>query len=397
MLSAVGETRLMPGPEIDCLVINAKTGYSRSNHSWILSRMMRDFEWWFPRLVKPAERHKLESLREQSKDPQNVRVGLCISVWQCTKASGRGSGDFVYWIGLLVAVLQIAIAAIPWGLYGEWFTFMVTTAGTVLAFASSALPQWAEEKVGVRHWTERKDIILTEGNGAHDAILLLGCQDGLDLEALAGPYRLLKSPWTTRILSVTLATLWVALLLSVAGWQQHTWYILGVGILGLLHNVFVAGKKRQPEAFGIHLAYEETILETKVMKTLWELEGRYPRAGKAILSVFFPGSLRKREERLWEFAEKRYQALKNLADDRSPAKEHWSRLPPLFSPNGHAYLDDIPEEGPYEGPADNQCANAKSPHYVLDMPSDVAGTPDASSPARRPSSEQAVPGATSHI
>ena len=38
MLSAVGDNRLMPNPEVDCCVINAKNGYNRSNYSWERSR-----------------------------------------------------------------------------------------------------------------------------------------------------------------------------------------------------------------------------------------------------------------------------------------------------------------------------------------------------------------------
>ncbi|KAI5211049.1 hypothetical protein AUEXF2481DRAFT_39077 [Aureobasidium subglaciale EXF-2481] len=379
MLSAVGEARLMPRPEIDCIVINAKTGYSRNNNSWILSRMLRDFEFWYPRLLRPAERQRISQSRRDCNDLE-VRIALRVSVWRCDEVSGRGEGDFVYWTGFLVAAIQISISAIPWAIYKEWFTFFVTTAGTMLALASGALPQWSEEKINVPRWAKKKDIFLTTGNGAQDAILFLGCDNSLDLEALAGPYRDIRSPWFTRICSMILATLWIALLISVAGWQQHTWYLLSVGIIGLVHNIFVAGKQRQPEAFGIKLKYEQMIAEPKVMGTLWKLEEVHPRAGKALIDVFFPGDLSEREKHLWAFAERRYRATKNFREreelklssqieqgrimtisstvqdgigGRNILEAHaWGKMPSWQSPKhgDENYFGDIPNCGPYTGP-----------------------------------------------
>jgi hypothetical protein len=47
-------------------------------------------------------------------------------------------------------------------------------------------------------------------------------------------------------MSALLAVLWVSFLITVAGWKQRTWYLLGVGIIGMPHNVGVAGSKRHP-------------------------------------------------------------------------------------------------------------------------------------------------------
>lgn len=40
-------------------------------------------------------------------------------------------------------------------------------------------------------------------------------------------------------------------------------------MIGVLHNVGVAGMKRHPKAFGIDLEYERTIVAGKVMEVLW--------------------------------------------------------------------------------------------------------------------------------
>ncbi|KAK5716507.1 hypothetical protein LTR15_009398 [Elasticomyces elasticus] len=375
MRSAVGDNRLMPEPELVCKLINAESGYARSNHSWVLSRMLRDFDHWRPRACDQEKANKLAELRSENekqraqmrqqlnvavreRDKQdtikelerlpraeNLRVPLRVSVWVCRSATGRGSGDWVYWVGILVSVVQMGIGAVPWGFYGEWFTFLVAGTGTALAYSSAALPQWREEKVVVRRLQKSKGVFLTEGNGADDVILIL-CEKGdLDLEALAAPQRELHSPWTTRIFTTILAVLWIAFLITVAGWKQHTWYLVGIGIIGMLHNVGVAGMKRQPKAWGIDLQYRGTIVQGKVMEVLWNVEESYPGAGQSLIAEFFPGKLFPREETLWKYCERRRHVWK---ESKSPTSgdgsaKAWT-MPPLRGP---AIGTDIPEAGEY--------------------------------------------------
>jgi hypothetical protein len=151
----------------------------------------------------------------------------------------------VYWIGLVVSSIQLGIAVIPWGIYGEWFTLLVTASGTLLAYASGALPQWFDEKSVSRTLKKAKGTLLTEGNGAEAVILILAGQGVMDFEALAAPQREIRGPWTTKIMSALLAVLWVSLI-TVAGWKQGTWYLLGVEMIVMLHNVGVADSKRHP-------------------------------------------------------------------------------------------------------------------------------------------------------
>ncbi|KAK3614241.1 hypothetical protein LTR22_027850, partial [Elasticomyces elasticus] len=215
-------------------------------------------------------------------------------------------------------------------------------AGTILAYTGGCLPQWQEEKFGLRRLKytelkkERKDVVLTEGNGAHDAILILGCENCIDLEALAAPQRSKSNEQFTRWSSGCLAILWIALLISVAGWDEYTWFLLGVGLLGALNNIFVAGIKRRPNASGFDLHYEATTVEGKVMEVLWEVETKHPRAGLAMLPVFFPGKLLPRERLLWEYAQWRSEQLQELG--RETVLQQWA-MPSLRRPENA--LDDV--------------------------------------------------------
>jgi hypothetical protein len=210
-----------------------------------------------------------------------------------------------------------------------------------LAYASGALPQWVEEKSGVRKLyfddpvTDRKAVYLTEGNGSREAILILSRHGSLDLEALAALQRSLQNPWATRVYSMLLAILWLALLISVAGWDQHTWFLLGIGLLGLVHNAAVCAYRRHSSAFVIELKHRKTIAEGKVMKVLHEVEGQYPGAGAALLDEFFSCNLRPRERLIWSFARRRSEAY-------CPGMT-LTNLPPLQRPSGADDDSDVPE------------------------------------------------------
>ncbi|KAK1808138.1 hypothetical protein LTR12_017504 [Friedmanniomyces endolithicus] len=355
MRSAMGDNRLMPKPELECKLINAESGYARNNHSWVLSRMLRDFDFWRPRKCDERKAEKLAELRvnnqkqqaqivsklaqttndeaknelqkklERLPSTEDIRVALRVSVWECDAATGQGSGDSVYWSGILMSALQLRIAALPWGLYDEWYTFLITGAGTVLAYTSDALPQWREEKILVRRVKSPKSVLLTEGNGADDVVLILQ-QRATGLGGFgSATARPAKPMDDTRLVNHHCIPL---------GWRQHTWYLLGVGIIGILHNVSVVGMKRQPAAWGINLEYKQTV-EGKIMEVLWKPEQSYPRAGRSLVAEFFPGKLFPREERLWIYADQRYRAWKRkvfpvFRDGTANALD----MPPLWRPHG---------------------------------------------------------------
>ncbi|KAK5700176.1 hypothetical protein LTR17_023170, partial [Elasticomyces elasticus] len=370
--SAMGENRLMPKPELECMVINAKSGYARANHSWILSRLVRDFEHWRSVAAEVEKKKKLQHLRDcienqrvSSKHrtgdsyvdesrakphnppdalpkPQDARVALRITIWECISSPGQGSGDLCYWLGFVVSLGQLGISAIPWGLYGEWFTLFATATGTTLAYLSGALPQWVEEKSVTKRLSKSKAIFLTQGNGSDEVILILCHKGDIDIEALASPRRVISSPFTTRVLSSILAVMWVAFLITVASWEQHSWYLVGVGMIGILHNVATAGAPRQPRAWGIDLQYVDTIVEDKVMKVLHRVEELYPRAGLSLLPEFFPGDLFPRETKLWNYARARHTSWEQggCRVDMSGKATAWA-MPPLRRPGDRLDDEDI--------------------------------------------------------
>jgi hypothetical protein len=96
-------------------------------------------------------------------------------------------------------------------------------------------------------------VVLTRGNGAQHAIVISDPDEiGLDLETLAAGQANVdvSTSLSTRILVGLLAVLWVLLLISASGIKSNTWFLLAVGGIGIVQNIFVAGWRRKPEAPG---------------------------------------------------------------------------------------------------------------------------------------------------
>ncbi|KAH8147318.1 uncharacterized protein LAJ45_08796 [Morchella importuna] len=276
LLAAIGANKLMPLPDATGFVVNSRSRYGRENRSWILGRIIRDYVFWCdPRIAveedrflkaEAERRSKLPAGEEQKWNKYPPRIGLSISVYEAsrTKTAGVPDKDWVYYTGILCALVQLGIAAVPWGLWGDWSIVLMTGCGTVLAFASGALPHWKAEKWSCRK-KSGKTVSLTAGNGTK---------------------------------------------------HQNPWFLLLIGVLGMAQNVIVCAAPRTPGAFGVHLEFKEAIARDKVMKALMDLENKYPYVGRSLVDTYFPGSnLRPDEEKFWKEAKVRAEeALKRRED-----------------------------------------------------------------------------------
>jgi hypothetical protein len=332
--SAIGENKLMPGADTPCTVINVSNGQSRSNGSWVLGRLMRDFEFWMGSTVRTKVRElkeaKWEFDRERAKlegvDPETItfpaHAGLVVSIWSFDEGKQgklmRPGRDILFWSGIVVAVLQLGIAAIPMGLYGDWGILMITGAAIVLCLLTGCQSQWRREKWACRRIEPGKSrtFVLTRGNGAQHAIVVLCEGTGLNLEDLCTGFDNLDSPSisvATRLGMIALGVCWVVLLITSAALTDRSWFLIAVGGIGMLQNMFVAGWSRRPEALGLPLKFKTVIGSPKVITTILETEKAFPKVGRSLVGTFFPGGLFSGEE-------------KELAAIEAEAKEQKRRL-----------------------------------------------------------------------
>lgn len=342
VLGAAGDNRLINcAPEVPLKVFDLKTRYGRDNRSWLLGRLMKTYDSWMPEEVREKMGQRRGGLFERRGGPpdeeagqrpqpaQPPRVGLCVAVYTWGGEAGRPTLDFIWWSGLVTTVVQLAVAAIPWILRGNWAIFLAAGTGTLLAYTSASLPHWREEKFKARRKSDyearrrddKQDYALTSGQGSQHVLVVMGARRGenntpwgLNLADLAGG-RTPEMP-NTRIWTAMLAVLWVVFLITCIGIVSDTWFLLAVGGLGMLHNLVAAGWPRRPEAMGLPITLFRTndngqegqaqiFAEKKVMWTLMELELKHAGFGKALLREFFPGPLWEWEDEWWDAAQER--------------------------------------------------------------------------------------------
>ena len=232
----------MPDSESTLLVIDPISGHSRQTKNWVLGRLARDFNNRLDDAMKDEEPHiapgdgsgergglTADANKEKGDETGKKQPfeGLRATVFELEDNDLQKHGvpvlDWVWFMGIIVIVIQLSIAAIPWGINGRWDTFLITATGNIFAVTSGSLPQWRREK-----WACPKKggqtVAITEGNGSRSAMVIVGKQGvGLDLEILARGTRTTPSSPFTRVANSILAVLWILLLITVAAMKQNTW------------------------------------------------------------------------------------------------------------------------------------------------------------------------------
>jgi len=343
LVNIIGDGRLLPPPDYPVKVINLESGYCRENANWVVGRIVRDNSAWI------------------AKNEPLVEGGMRITIFEAEK-NPNGPTSFSYtWLhifGSLSMIIQLGVASIPVILYRQWGILFITGIGTFLALMASSLPQWSAEKLPNRQ-ASKKIVALTSGNGSKDIMIVKGVGRSLDLEELAvnssprdanpwlkfihtntpridsNEFPLRKSPsqlrmpamagnvprafWFTRCICVIQSVLWLLLLINVAGPKGNTWYLLGVGAIGMFQNAILAAVELNPKDRNLPLKLVDTIVAAKVMDSLMDLEVTHGW-GLPLLNEFFPGRLRDTEKDWWEG--------KRFAYDDQRSKERHIRGPP---------------------------------------------------------------------
>ncbi|OTB08093.1 hypothetical protein M426DRAFT_317197 [Hypoxylon sp. CI-4A] len=315
LLKSFGDGRLMPDTDMgNANVIGAVSGHSRSTKSWVLGRLLRDEDDRVDEEMRDEQSHIPPTVPGEA-PPTNRQVPTQAPEWEALRVTvyevdenppaphGVPTLDWVWFSGIAVIITQLGISVAPWVVDGDWAVFLITAAGNALALIGGSLPQWRQEK-----WScPRKGgatVTITQGNGSRHAVVILGKKGkGLDLEILALGTRTSRPTFFTRLALAVLAFLWIILLVTVSGLEENTWYLMGIGLLGSIQNLYAAGASRSLNALGIHVKPHEPIRGPRVASVLEEVEKKYPMVGTSLVPVFFPGTLRAKGDNL-EFWQK---------------------------------------------------------------------------------------------
>ncbi|KAH6658184.1 hypothetical protein BKA67DRAFT_557359 [Truncatella angustata] len=346
LVGIFGDGRLLPTPDYAVKVFNLDSGYYRNNRNWVIGRIVRDHET----LMSSQEDAKTKAIR--------------ISIFDA-ESNNNGAHKFVYnslhiW-GAVVIFIQLAIASIPAAISQgrEWGPLALTAFGTALALMVGALPQWAAEKLPKRS-ASKATYALTAGNGSRDIMVIKGQGNCIDLEELAiseSPRN--GYPWTkfpafssaqkhssqprakeawgfptgflmTCIVTTVSAVLWLLVMISLAGLDEHTWALILVGFVGTLHNTLLGGMARDPKHRNLPLNLIDTITASKVMDGLMDLEVTHPGCAHALVTEFFPGVIRPNEKDWWHATGDR--SLTDYDRQRSKDAKNKAVFPPRSPP-----------------------------------------------------------------
>ena len=366
LAAAIGDCQLMPSPDCAVSLINCDSGaggFVRSNQSWLLGRVFKDRE---TKMLKRFGRrfHGKQGDNEAqalTRPDQSVygNISLVVQVFDAYaphSSIDTGLRDSTWRYAWVVTVLQICVVVIMAGL-GNWDVVVITLIGMIFALATASLPQWRAEKWSAKRLEHDKSkaLSLTRGNGSTYVMVIRaakstaknpdGDEGAWDFESMAAStYNFankLEQLQHTRFCIVILTFCWTILLFLSLGVTPgpSSWALIGIGLLGTLQNIVVAGFPVEiaTSGLGLHAEPSKTIIgyqrrpeekaqykkemkglspfdvktfckerppsngEAKdVMGTLTDLEKTIPGAGAALKPIFFPGQLWPREVEIWE-------------------------------------------------------------------------------------------------
>ena len=282
----------LPTTEQPGTVINAKSGYSRTNHSPTLEHLLRSHA----DAASPRRR--------------GLRVTLLhTSTFPTAPAVLADPIDLVPFRGVTLMVLQGSIAGLLY-LFGgaSWAVPAAVVADNLANTAIYIMQRRARQRelqsARIVPEGKREVVCLTAGNGSSDAVVVVSEAGAVKLEDLAENRAATATPVRATNVVVPAALLaWVVQGVAFARLSVFdAWSVLGLAVVGVGYAMYSANSWRSPAALGFQIEKEETrvVHADKVMETLKEVEALEKGTGLALLPVFFPGSLRPDEEAFWE-------------------------------------------------------------------------------------------------
>ncbi|KAK8024924.1 hypothetical protein PG990_002747 [Apiospora arundinis] len=293
LVGLFGTGFLMPATDVpDITLVGTQSGHSRPTRSWVLGRLFRDAH-----IRATADTRVWGRAADKADESWDA---LRVSVFKFDETPRTAHGvpkiDLVWCSGFAVIALQTIVSILPWILHGDWTPFLIASTGNLLSLVGASMPHGLVPRMG------GPTVTLTQGNGSRFAMVILGSKKaGLNLETLATAVDTSHPSLLTRVTSGLLALCWLALLVTVAGVEENTWYLLAIGLIGSIQNLYAVGSTRSPGALGIQLEEVEVFRGRKVIEVLKAVEESYPLVGTSLVNLFFPGSLRVAEDKDFEF------------------------------------------------------------------------------------------------
>ncbi|KAI9060787.1 hypothetical protein FKP32DRAFT_1595110 [Trametes sanguinea] len=282
LVGLLARNRTSAPVELPCTVINAKSGYARTNRSPILEHL----------------------LRSHGSDPS--RGGLAVTFLYTSERPGLPTGDVVTGTALSVTTAQLLVAGVLSFLgIGSEDVPIVVAIGALLTNAAGFILRHQQQKElhSARAVPEkRRDVVcITSGNGSSEAVVVISEGGGVRIEDLAAG-RASGLGFATSLGIVVLLALWAGLLVLITTLSRvDAWLVLAECAIGAAYTVLAAKTWRSDAALGFRFAEEKkkVVRANKVMEALMKAEEFESGVGSTLLPIYFPGKLRPEEELWW--------------------------------------------------------------------------------------------------
>ncbi|KAF2652838.1 hypothetical protein K491DRAFT_578340, partial [Lophiostoma macrostomum CBS 122681] len=280
-----GQRNVAPPPEIrDMQVMNMTAGHVRTNHSFVLSRLLRDLE---------------KHVDSGSGKVGGLSVTIVDTMDDPTKKMELME-KFKYrgWpIGHVTMAAQMLLSLKAGGMVPIIFIL-----AQILASCTLELPVWKKEKFAARRGGDDVYALMRGNGNRHVFIVRTKAPNSWNLEDMAAA-SIHDYDWYNweGVAAVGLAIGWFVLFALACSVKDQAGWLLAVMTIGHIGNLFSAFYPRSPAGHGFHLDMnkKQTIANAKVMETLKELEVEHEGYGEKLLGTFFPGGLWDDDKNWW--------------------------------------------------------------------------------------------------
>lgn len=285
LLPALSGTRdLLPKPEIDCKVLNMKSGQCRKNTSFVLSRVMRDLETNY---APKTGGLTIEILDAVAPTVSLSRTDVLVeNIWTF----------FIMFSQLLIAIYAFLQ-------YRDESVILFLGTAIFLMEAVVNMPIWSTTKFSARKEASKTYALMRDNGQRHVFIIRNMHENAWNIEDLAGGASSTYDYTTTleaHVLIWTFLSFLALTILSTTLSDQSALYILAILTMGTVGNIMHAAVPRKPWMHGIALSSVETISnDNKVFGALLELQKKYNGLGEPLIAELFPGGLTKEQEEIW--------------------------------------------------------------------------------------------------
>jgi hypothetical protein len=285
LLPALSGTRdLLPKPEVDCKVLNLKSGQGRQNNSFVLSRVLRDLE----------------------SEYEPKAGGLTIEILDTVKPTAPLSRADVFvqnsWTFIIMGT-QLLIAVHAFLKFRDESIILIFGTAIFLMEAIVNMPVWRASKFSARKG-KGSTYALMRGNGHRHVFIIRNMhEEASNIEDLAvggsAQYDYCRT-FEAHVLIWTFLSFLALTVLSTCLSDQSALYILIIMTLGTVGNVMHAAIPRALWMHGIALRSVETIFNDKnVMGAIQALEEKYEGLGEPLVAEIFSGGLTEEQKEWW--------------------------------------------------------------------------------------------------